>query len=253
MDTQTNLDLAIHHAHILAGSVQQTVPCAHRLIQQKVCAQGGCGHCLQCTHVVQHQHANLLWIDPEGAYTRQTLEPLFAAISFVREEQETFFCVLNHTDRMSAACYNSVLKSLEEPPRGYCFVLLSERADAIAPTIRSRCIQTQVGASNPSELTHPLAQFFTDTQYNKPVEFANLLEEHAPDEHETVALVDALLAYWMGQYKQTVAATPKDAAALKKIENVINILKDALQNPPPAGSSQLFWKCLFVRMKHSFF
>lgn len=247
MDSTEQIDIKNHPALILAGKADQTITHAHRLLQSRWCAHHGCGHCITCSRIVQHQHHRLLWLEPDDAYTRQSLEPLFEAIAFKLDDDEEFFCVLNHADRMSSACYNSLLKTLEEPHRGYHFVLLSERAHTLAPTIRSRCLLHELTPENPAEISHPIARFFTTTTYEHAAEFAQALEQTPPSEQESVGLIDDLLAYWIKKHHE--ACKSGINAQSTETEHVVNILEDALKNPPLSGSSQLFWRNLFVCIK----
>jgi len=48
-------------------------------------------------------------------------------------------CILEPAERMSVNAANSLLKTLEEPPGNAIIILLSENADMLLPTIRSRC------------------------------------------------------------------------------------------------------------------
>ena len=49
--------------------------------------------------------------------------------------------IFENADRMGAASRNALLKTLEEPPEGACFILLSTRKGRIMPTILSRVRQ----------------------------------------------------------------------------------------------------------------
>lgn len=47
--------------------------------------------------------------------------------------------VIEPAEAMNPAAENSLLKMLEEPPTGVCFILVSDRWRKLLPTIRSRC------------------------------------------------------------------------------------------------------------------
>ena len=47
--------------------------------------------------------------------------------------------IVNPADDLETASSNALLKSLEEPPKGTFFVLLTHRPSRLLPTIRSRC------------------------------------------------------------------------------------------------------------------
>lgn len=53
--------------------------------------------------------------------------------------------VIEPAEAMNAAAENSLLKMLEEPPAGVCFILISDRWRKLLPTIRSRCRTINLG------------------------------------------------------------------------------------------------------------
>ena len=48
-------------------------------------------------------------------------------------------CVIRHAETMNAEFSNRMLKTLEEPPAGVYFILLTDQPDLLLATIRSRC------------------------------------------------------------------------------------------------------------------
>lgn len=229
------------------GPSQELIARAHTYMQQRWCLHGGCTRCVICSLIEQHQYHNALWVEPQGNYTRESLEVIFNTIQFALDENREMFIVIQRADYLTAACYNSLLKSIEEPPRGYHFLLLAERIDAVAPTIRSRCTVTRFVHAHADIAQHPLAKFFIDPYYENPSDFMQALELADPDEHETAELIDALLRHWIGQYTKASIEDNKTRIALTK--RIIAIVQPALEEPPMAGSSKLFWKNLFVQVK----
>lgn len=47
--------------------------------------------------------------------------------------------LIHGADRMTPQAQNALLKTIEEPPEGVYFILLTDRLEALLPTIRSRC------------------------------------------------------------------------------------------------------------------
>jgi DNA polymerase-3 subunit delta' len=57
--------------------------------------------------------------------------------------------IVHPAEDMNAATANSLLKSLEEPPAGAVFLLVSHRPARLLPTIRSRCVPVPVPLPEP--------------------------------------------------------------------------------------------------------
>ena len=235
-------------AQLWIGSTAELITRTHEYLQKRWCPHGGCTRCTTCSRIEQHQHHSLLWVEPDGNYTRETLNIIFETIQFTLDENREMIIVINRADYLTAACYNSLLKSIEEPPRGYHFLFLAERIDAVASTIRSRCTVLQCTHTQADITQHQLAWFFINCEYENPTAFMQALDAIEPDENKTAELIDALLQYWIVRYKQAVQQ--RDNNLIKTYGNTITLLQQALEEPPMAGGSKLFWKNLFLQLKH---
>lgn len=217
-------------------------------IQKKLCAHNGCSVCVTCRNIRDKQHHAMRWFFPEKAYTRDELAPLFQLLSFALDTHELFFIVIEKADYLTVACANSLLKSIEEPPAGYHFLLLTDRPDQILPTIRSRCTAFTVQSTHTRTSTDPLFQLFTTSTSSDPALFLKMLDKEKPTEQRTVALLDQLLAYWIASYKNHL--TSGDIDMHNNSQRVINILAAAIKHPPMPGSSKIMWKNLFLQIKN---
>ena len=52
--------------------------------------------------------------------------------------------IIPEADLMSAQAQNALLKTIEEPPEYAVIMLLTENAEALLPTIRSRCVMMKL-------------------------------------------------------------------------------------------------------------
>jgi len=253
MDTQ-------QHKYLIAGNTESTSPAqlwvgptteliqhVHTYMQQRWCQQGGCTACTICKLIAQHQYHSALWVTPQSTYTREDLEVVFDTLKFALDEGQEVFIVIQHADYLTASCYNSLLKSIEEPPHGYHFLLLAEKIGAVAPTIRSRCTISQFYTTQDELPNHPLITFFTEPTYENPSAFLQTLDSINPDEIETTELIDKLAQYWTSKYKQ--ALEEDDTHKCSSAQRIVEIIYNALEKPPMSGSSKLFWKNLFLQIK----
>ena len=110
-----------------------------------------CGECAACRQIQAGTHADLLTIAcPEG---KREL-PISLMIGERDKRGKTGLChelamrpmtasrriaVIDDAQTMTREAANALLKTLEEPPPGSILFLLTPSADAILPTIRSRC------------------------------------------------------------------------------------------------------------------
>lgn len=208
---------------------------------------GPCSVCIQCRKVQEQQHESILWLMPEKQYAVEDLKVIFSTISFALEPNQHYFFVIQKADLLTTACANALLKSLEEPPAGYHFILLAKRLEFILPTIKSRCLTQTIGNVNQSIAQNALMPYFTTPAFHDPLAFAKELEASNPNDWESLSLLDELLVYWASQYKKQIIAqnTKAQDQALAMMQHI----KTAMLQPPMPGSSKLFWKNLFLQIK----
>src|SRR5580704_18833076 len=119
-------EIILHNpTHLVVGSYGATLQTVVALLQQILCANQGCGYCTACQGIYAHSSAHLLWLEPENNYTRDLIEPIFDILSLQRMAGDHFFIVLSQAERLQHATANALLKSLEEPPYGYHFILMT--------------------------------------------------------------------------------------------------------------------------------
>ncbi len=247
MDFQEQLN---HPAFLFIGNEDALVEHAISELQSFFCNQGqlsqGCSVCIVCRKIREQQHESILWLCPEKQYAIDDLKSIFSTLSFALDHNQHFFFVLQKADLLSTTCANALLKSLEEPPAGYHFILLAERAEFVLPTIKSRCLVKNLHSEESLPLA-PLLPFFTTTNFHDPIAFSKELDASNPSEWESLALLDQLVRYWSERYKKTFANN--DLAKRKQAEKMIGHLKKAIVQPPMPGSGKLFWKNLFLQIK----
>jgi hypothetical protein len=232
-------------AQLLVGSTDATADHAIRSMQAILCRNGGCHACSSCTAIGNQKYYALLWIAPEERYTLDDIQPIHDTIAFALDDEHHFFFVLSHADRLSLSCANTLLKIVEEPPRGYHFIFLTEQREAILPTIRSRCVVHTINTGTLSAQTSPLFSFFITTAIDNPSLFLSTLEDAKLAEHDALALLNNLLQHWNERYKKA-----KSDAETAEATFVLSRLHAALEQPPMPGSTKLFLKNLYLQIKN---
>ncbi len=244
-ESQT-IKLMLVPAQLFIGPHNNLVAHTQKYLQQLFCKQDACSTCITCKQITNEQHHAIIWLAPATFYTREQLEPLFKTIRFALNEGQRFFFVIQKADFLTPVCANSLLKSLEEPPPGYHFILLAERLERILPTIRSRCIITTLHGNANAVIYQELFAQLVSPETADPAIFLKALDQSKINERESIELLDALFKYWIDEYKKAVFKSNQPAT--KKTQDVIKVLQDAIANPPMPGSSKLLWRNLFLQM-----
>jgi hypothetical protein len=238
--------ISTHPTHLFIGNESVLEAQTEHFLQKKLCVSNGCTYCIVCRQIRERQHANLLWVKPEKSYTLECIEPVLAVLLLQRGVDERYYIVLQHADFLTAACANALLKSLEEPPHGYYFILLASHEHMVLPTIRSRSIMHVVEGAHSSVRHLSLFNHFTGIQPLRAHEFLRALDESGIHERDSVELIDTLIVYWHQQMRDSGQKEERERhlQALKAMQFLVT----AAQNPPMPGSSKLFWKNLFLQM-----
>lgn len=237
-----------HQAYLWIGSEEELRHRTISSVQEIFCTAGGCGACHTCIAILEKRHHGLTWLVPENSYTIKQLEPLFQAIRFSLDTQERHIIVIERADLLTIACANSILKSLEEPPPGYHYLLLAPRTEGILPTIASRCVKEEYAAS--SGIAHRLLSYFTCPDVALAGDFVKELEKERVPEHEVASLLDGCVLYWHGCLTQAIKVG--DYEGVTKASRVIDTLELAREKMPMPGSSKLFLKNLFLSLTLAF-
>lgn len=234
-------------AYLWIGAQEQLIIKTKNFLRAIFCATGGCLHCIPCRQIENAQHHAIVWLAPEKEqYTLEQIELIHTTIAYKLAPEEHFFFILTKADNLSALCANNLLKSIEEPPAGYHFILLAEQADILLPTIRSRC-QTEIMHGSSTNSKHLLLDFFYSPTTSSPLTFFKELESNKIGERESMQLLDTLLSHWITKAKEAI--TTNNGNAYKHAYTFIDILKKAYLKPPMPGSSKLFWRNLFMQFQ----
>ncbi len=157
----------LHHALLLAGPEGVGKGTAARLLAQALNCEGparsaddACGACGPCRKIARGLHPDVLLMEEERVMAKAgRWEPRGGkapsrdiVVDQVRDltdrrlalrlfEGRRRVVVIDPADAMNPQAQNALLKTLEEPPEDTVLCLVSSAADALLPTIRSRCLR----------------------------------------------------------------------------------------------------------------
>ena len=147
------------HAYLLTGPPHVgKLTLALEIAQAVNCLHGPgapCGQCLQCRRVADRLHADVRIVDLEFTRTVSGRENATAiSIDAVRDlersvnlspvEGSRSVVIIDGASTMTVDAANALLKTLEEPPSGVLFLLLTDEEESLLSTIRSRCQTLQL-------------------------------------------------------------------------------------------------------------
>ena len=151
------------HAVILSGGGEVTKERARTLAAALLCQGTGEKPCRVCRHCRKVFRGDFPGIHPDVAAVERgfntagklrreiTVDQIRALVedaSVLPNEAEHKVYILPEADTMNIAAQNAFLKLLEEPPAFVSFLLCAQRAEALLPTVRSRCTLERCGVGD---------------------------------------------------------------------------------------------------------
>ena len=136
----------VGHAYLITGSPQigkttlartfaQALNCAHPEAGERPC-----GACRSCYLVSGDNHPDVRLVEPDGAYLKiGQIRALQRQVALSPVEGRWKVYILREMERATAEAANALLKTLEEPPSHAVLILTASEAEALLPTIVSRC------------------------------------------------------------------------------------------------------------------
>jgi DNA polymerase-3 subunit delta' len=146
------------HAYLVVGSPRgNALAFAESFLQFLFCKEKSrpCGKCPECERVKRHEHADMLWLQPETKsrkidieQIREELNPRIARTSYGGGYKVG---VILYADRLTEGAANAFLKTLEEPPGSSLLFLVTNSVQNLLPTIVSRCQRIVLSAAQEDE------------------------------------------------------------------------------------------------------
>jgi len=196
----------------LAMAISKALLCPNRT------EDGACEECAACHKFDSENHADFHHFIPEGLYFRiDEVRRIIHEVSLRPIESHWKVFLLERVDYMREEAANALLKVLEEPPGDAVFILITEVAEVLLPTVRSRC---QHFAFQPLS-TDDLTNLLIDRMEFKPKEAAEL----ARFSHGSPGRALSLNAQQYGDIRDRVLATLEAALAPRTYYNLIDAVR----------------------------
>lgn len=193
---------AVMHAYIFESDLRID---KHRLAKEfakavlcKNAKGDGCDACETCRRIDHDNYSDMLYaeLSENGTVRDEAVAKLQERLKNKPLEGDCNIAVIDSADTMTARAQNRILKTLEEPAGNAVILLLSENAENLLPTIRSRCVIYRINDYNEApegEMAAEAEEAADMLLAGRPFyAFSEKLERLTADKRTANAFLDAL-------------------------------------------------------------
>ena len=156
----------LHHAYLLTGTRGVGKTTIARILAKSLnCVLGvtatPCGVCPACTDIDAGRFVDLLELDAASNTGIDNMREILDNARYAPTVGRYKVYLIDEVHMLSKAAFNSMLKTLEEPPEHVKFVLATTDPQKIPVTVLSRCLQFNLKALTPTLIVAQLAQILS--------------------------------------------------------------------------------------------
>lgn len=134
----------ISHAYLLCGPRGTGKTTTARIIAKSLnCAQGPtltpCGECPSCKDITNSTPIDVIEIDAASNRKVEDARNILEKIQFVPVNGHFKIYIIDEVHMLTTEAFNTLLKTLEEPPENVIFILATTEPHKVLDTIISRC------------------------------------------------------------------------------------------------------------------
>ena len=113
--------------------------CLKEIMKGIICPKHGCGECVWCKKIDAGQYFDLCVFEGKQMKKQEVLDLMTRYSRAGLESCNIRIYVIKNIEYASKSILNSLLKFVEEPPKGVYAIFTTRNYNAVLPTIRSRC------------------------------------------------------------------------------------------------------------------
>lgn len=119
-----------------------------------------CGACPACGKIARGVHPDVLVVEPgeTGSIKIEQVRDVIDRAQYRPFEGRRRVVIVDDADAMVPHAQNALLKTLEEPPPGSVFILVSSIPDTLLQTVRSRCPRLRFAPLLPGDVADVLVR-----------------------------------------------------------------------------------------------
>jgi len=201
----------LHHAYLLTGTRGVGKTTIARLLAKSLnCITTGvtatpCGTCAACTEIDVGRFVDLLELDAASNTGIDNMREILDNARYAPTVGRFKVYLIDEVHMLSKAAFNSMLKTLEEPPEHVKFVLATTDPQKIPVTVLSRCLQFNLKQLPPQLIAERLSAIVAAEKIAADAPALALIARAAHGSmRDALSLLDQAIAYGDGEVRDGV-------------------------------------------------
>jgi DNA polymerase-3 subunit gamma/tau len=198
----------IHHAYLLTGTRGVGKTTIARILAKSLnCVTGvtatPCGVCDACVDIDAGRYVDLLELDAASNTGVENMREILDNARYAPTVGRTKVYLIDEVHMLSKNAFNSMLKTLEEPPEHVKFILATTDPQKVPVTVLSRCLQFALKPLAPDEIAARITTILAaEAIASDPAAIALIARAAAGSMRDGLSLLDQAIAYGGGEVRE---------------------------------------------------
>ncbi|MES2365417.1 MAG: DNA polymerase III subunit gamma/tau [Pseudomonadota bacterium] len=220
----------LHHAYLFTGTRGVGKTTVARILAKALNCETGisatpCGVCSACTQIDSGRFVDLLELDAASNTGIDNMREVLDNAQYAPTVGRFKVYIIDEVHMLSKAAFNSMLKTLEEPPEHVKFILATTDPQKIPVTVLSRCLQFNLKQMAPEMVREHLDKVLgLEGIPSEPAALRLIARAAGGSMRDALSLLDQAIAYGDGQVLEDTVRSMLGAIDQRYLFSLLNAL-----------------------------
>ncbi|MCC6068578.1 DNA polymerase III subunit gamma/tau [Ferrovum sp. PN-J185] len=220
----------IHHAYLFTGTRGVGKTTLARILAKCFNCETGltaipCGQCESCQSIDRGRNPDLMEVDAATNTRVEEMRELLDNAQYMPVAARYKVYIIDEVHMLSRSAFNSMLKTLEEPPEHVKFILATTDPQKVPITVLSRCLQFNLKQMRPEQIALHLGHILKEEQIAYEDNALTLIGRAAQGSmRDSLSLLDQAIAYSSSEVREEHVANMLGVISEDYLYQILNAL-----------------------------